>query len=116
MVDVGFSFAATDDCADSPTVRVSVTSDEATASADGAGGSSKSPDAQILRDLAGNPLGILLRAERSSAGNGRVYQITVEAMDPCGNVAVSTCQVSVDPNGSGTAVDDGQFYDATAVN
>lgn len=117
MVNVGFSFSATDDCPGDPQVRIRVTSDEATASADGAGGSTHSPDAQVLRDLAGNVVGVALRAERSSSGNGRVYQITVEATDPCGNTASSACQVSVPPNGSGSpAVDDGQFYDATAVN
>ncbi len=116
MVDVGFRFDATDGCTGDPEVRVRVTSDERTASAPGAGQSSPAPDAEILRGLDGEILGIRLRAERSSSGNGRVYVITVEGMDACGNVASSSCTVSVPSNGHRDAVDDGQVYDATAVN
>ena len=116
MVDVGFSFTATDGCTGEPTVRVRVTSDEHTASADGAGQATPAPDAEILRRLDGGIEAILLRAERSQSGNGRVYEITVEAMDACGNVASSSCTVAVPPSASRSAVDDGQYFDATAVN
>lgn len=117
MVDVGFSFDAFDGCTGEPELRVRVTSDERTASADGAGQSSPSPDAEILHGLDGEILGIRLRAERSSSGNGRVYQIHVEATDACGHFARSSCTVAVPKNGGHSpVVDDGQFHDATAVN
>ena len=116
MIDVGFSFTATDNCPGGPDIVIRVTSDEPTASASGTGQTSPSPDAEILRDLNGTVMGIRLRAERSSEGNGRVYQIHVIATDPCGNTATAQCSVSVPPNGNRGAIDDGQFYDATQVN
>ena len=64
----------------------------------------------------GTVQGLLLRAEADTpAGDGRVYVITVEAMDACGNVGSSSCTVTVPKNGGrgGTAVDSGQYYDAT---
>ncbi|MHC4308695.1 MAG: hypothetical protein ACYSSN_02005, partial [Planctomycetota bacterium] len=38
---------------------------------------------------------IYLRSERSGTGNDRVYTITYEAVDDCGNVAVSSATVSI---------------------
>ena len=38
---------------------------------------------------------IYLRSERSGTGSGRVYTITYEAVDDCGNVAVSSATVSI---------------------
>lgn len=116
MVNVGFTFTATDNCTGEPKIEIFVTSDETTASANGAGQTSPAPDAFILRNLDGNFEGILLRAERSTAGDGRVYRITVRATDQCGNVGSCSAVVGVPPNGNGTAVDGGQFFDATAIN
>ena len=118
MTDVGFSYTATDNCSgqNELEVAVSVTSDEPTASADGAGQTTPAPDAAILRNLDGTIGGIRLRAERSSAGDGRVYQITVQATDACGNVGTAVCTVSVSPANGHPAVDGGQYYDATQVN
>jgi hypothetical protein len=116
MIDVGFTFTATDNCTGEPEIEIFVTSDETTASASGAGKTSPAPDAFILRDLDGVYQATLIRAERSSSGNGRVYEITVRATDECGNVGSCSANVSVPPNGSSSAVDDGQFYDATEIN
>ncbi len=116
MINVGFTFTATDNCTGEPQIEIFITSDETTASADGAGQTSPAPDAFILHDLDDIFQGILLRKERSSAGNGRVYEITVRATDECGNVGSCAANVSVPPNGNQTAVDDGQFFDATEVN
>lgn len=118
MINVGFSYTATDNCsgADELEVDVRVTSDEPTASADGAGQTVPAPDAAILRNLDGSIGGITLRAERSTADDGRVYRITVIATDACGNVGTAICTVSVSPADGQPAVDSGQFYDATQVN
>lgn len=116
MIDVGFTLTATDDCGD-PEVIVSVTSDEPTAQAVGAGQASPAPDAEILRTLDGVVHGARIRAERSTEGDGRVYEITVTAIDAAGNSSSTSCNVSVRASkNSGPAVDSGQFYIATAVN
>jgi hypothetical protein len=114
--DVGFRWSATDNCPGNPAVRIIVTSDEHTATDGADGGPSKAPDAEILRDIDGRVVGVRLRAERDGAGNGRVYRITTEAVDPCGNLSRSWVNVSVPATANGAAIDDGQFYDATAVN
>ncbi len=116
MRNVGFTFTATDNCTGVPQIEIFITSDETTASASGTGQTSPAPDAFILRDLDGVFQGILLRAERSSRGNGRVYEITVRATDECGNVGECSANVSVSPANGQPATDDGQFYDATEVN
>ncbi|MHC4089458.1 MAG: hypothetical protein ACYSVY_04120 [Planctomycetota bacterium] len=116
MRNIGFTFTATDNCTGDPAIDIFITSDETTASADGAGQTSPAPDAFILRDLDGNFEGILLRAERSSAGDGRVYEITVRVTDECGNVGSCSANVVVPPAGNRPAVDSGQFYDATQIN
>lgn len=112
LVDVGLTFGAMDDCASEPLVfGVSVSSDEDAANAPGSGGPMHCPDAVI-----GDDLSVLLRAERSGSGDGRVYVITVSATDSCGNVGI--CQVPVtvpsDQMPGGSAIDSGQIYDATA--
>lgn len=116
MRNVGFTFTATDNCTGEPEIEIFITSDETTASASGTGQTSPAPDAFILRDLDGVFQGILLRAERSTRGNGRVYEITVRATDECGNVGECSANVSVSPANGQPATDDGQFYDATEVN
>ncbi len=109
MTDVGFNFSATDGCGP-VTTAITVTSDENT----WAGGTSPAPDAEILRDATGLFRGVRLRAERSDAGDGRVYMIKVTATDACGNVGQSSCFVRV-PNGT-RQIDSGQYFDATGIN
>ena len=116
MINVGFTFTATDNCSGEPEIEIFITSDETTASANGAGQASPAPDGFILRDLDDVFQGILLRAERSTSGDGRVYEITVRATDECGNVGECSANVSVSPADGQPATDSGQFYDATAVN
>jgi hypothetical protein len=58
---------------------------------------------------------VLLRAERSGGGDGRVYVTAVAATDDCDNVAV--CQTPVTVRKSmgpkhDTAIDSGQAFDA----
>lgn len=111
MVDVGFSYQVSDGCAEDVDISIAVTADEPTATAPGAGGPNHAPDAEIAADGR-----ILLRAERSGSGDGRVYRITVTATDVSGNSAFSSVFVRVNHNKKTEAVDSGQLYDATQVN
>lgn len=111
MVDVGFDYQASDGCSGNPDISIAVTSDEPTATAPGAGGPNHAPDAEIKADGR-----ILLRAERSGSGDGRVYRITATATDASGNSASSSVHVRVNHNKKTEAVDSGQLYDATQVN
>ena len=56
---------------------------------------------------------VLLRAERSGTGNGRIYQLSFIATDNQGGSATGTVKVQVPPAKNGTAVDDGQFWNST---
>jgi hypothetical protein len=109
-VDVGLSFAASDVCDAAPLVEIGVTSDEAPIGR-GAGGPEHCADAVIQPDGT-----VLLRAERSGTGDGRVYEITVSATDACGHRTTCQVQVEVPKNQGkhGAAVDSGQVFDATA--
>ena len=105
----------TDPDNDSVTINITgITSDEPTASIDGAGGAGHAPDASgVGTDTAS------VRAERSGKGNGRVYAITFVASDGIaeteGNVTVC---VPHDYRGKCVCgnIDDGQNYDATEIN
>ena len=88
LVDVGFTIMAADVCDDDLDIQVSVSSDEDPSEAVGDGGPVHCPDAVVQEDNS-----VLLRAERSGAGDGRVYVITATATDDCGNVGL--CQVTV---------------------
>jgi hypothetical protein len=128
FVDIGLAASASDDCAapgDLALRIISVTSDEATATEPGAGGPVNGPDAIV------DGLTVRLRAERSGLSDGRVYRITVKAVDLCGNEGEAVVEVRV-PHDQGstspgrrrgndvdapcTAIDSGQRYDATAGN
>jgi hypothetical protein len=79
--------SASDGCG-AVTCRItSVTSNEPIS---GTGGGDLSPDWQIT-----GPLTLLVRAERSPKGDGRVYTITVVCTDASGNTSTKTTTVSV---------------------
>lgn len=114
FVDVGLTFDASDNCDTEPlTFEVEVTSDEHPATAPGAGGRRHCPDARVRPDQT-----VVLRAERSGAGDGRVYTIRVSATDSCGNTGHCDVQVAVPhsrrPNDP--AIDSGQVFDPTVCN
>jgi len=90
LVNVGLSATASDNCASSPTVRVTVYSNEGD-QPPGDDDASFSPDA---RDIA--PGSLRLRSERSESGSGRVYLIVSQASD--GSNTGSSCAVAVVPH------------------
>lgn len=85
-----------------------VTQDEPTS---GLGDGDTAPDAIIQGGT------VLLRAERSGTGNGRVYRITFEARDNSGGICTGTVSVSV-PHSKGKngspAIDNGQSFNSLA--
>ena len=67
-----------------------------------------SPDAVLQGDK------VLLRAERSGSGNGRVYQVSFTANDGHGGSCPGAVMVCVPHDRKpGTCVNDGQRYDST---
>lgn len=102
----------TDPDGDPVTITVTgVSSDEPTATILGAGGMHHVPDA-----IGVGTANVSLRAERSGAGDGRVYQITFVASDSRGRTSTGTVRVGVphdQKRGSCPAIDSGQRYDAT---
>jgi hypothetical protein len=96
------------------TVKITrITSDEPTATDKQSGGSKYAPDAGITGDNAA-----IVRAERSTSGNGRVYVMSFTASDGIGGSAQGTAQVCVALKSTPqcSCVDSGQLYDATQVN
>jgi hypothetical protein len=91
MVPVTITVSASDGCGGVTCRIVSVTSNEPIS---GTGGGDLSPDWQITGDLT-----VLLRAERSPKGNGRIYTITVVCTDLSGNTTTRTVTVTVPRKG-----------------
>ena len=89
-----------------------ITSDEPTASIDGAGGDDKAPDASgVGTDTTS------LRAERSGDEDGRVYEITFLASDGIAETEGSVfVKVPHDQSSDCVSIDSGQNYDATEAN
>lgn len=84
---------------------VSVSSDEAD--------NEKNGDGNTINDMVISQDGksVYLRKERLGNGNGRVYTITLGAIDGSGNTNTATCYVTVPQSNDGTpAVDDGPVY------
>ncbi len=105
----------TDPDGDPVTITITgITSDEPTASIEGAGGAKHAPDASgIGTDTAS------VRAERSGGGNGRVYEITFVASDGKGGETEGNVTVCVPHDRrqcTCDCIDDGQNYDATEIN
>ena len=87
-VEVNASLAVSDNFDPNPVVTlVSVTSSEPD---NGLGDGDTPNDIVIVDDDT-----FLLRAERSGTGDGRVYTITYQATDSCGNVTVVSAYVIV---------------------
>jgi hypothetical protein len=90
------------------TLSIAVTSvyqDEPTV---GTAGGDAAPDAVIQPDGT-----VLLRAERASSGNGRVYHVGFTASDGYGGSCSSTVTVCVPITKNGSCIDGGALYDST---
>jgi hypothetical protein len=113
MVDISI-MGVTDPDGDPVTITITgITSDEATAAEEGAGGKNHSPDADGV-----GTNDATVRAERSGDGDGRVYEISFSASDGVGGVAEGSVKVGVPHDKSKkdcSAIDSGQNYDATAT-
>jgi hypothetical protein len=97
LVPVHVSYSAADDCG-AVTTTLSVTSDEpvtAPVRAQGLAGLT-APDWRVI-----DADTVLLRAERSVRGDGRVYTITITATDAAGGTATETVTVGVPRRGHG---------------
>jgi photosystem II stability/assembly factor-like uncharacterized protein len=94
MVDVTNNYTATDNCPGLNCV-LTVASNEPI---DGLGDGDASPDWQVV-----DAHHVLLRAERSGKGTGRIYTITTTCTDASGNVVTKTSTVFVPPNQKGGA-------------
>jgi hypothetical protein len=88
MAPVAVAVAASD--ASSPTVTCKITSVTSNEPLIGPGSGHTAPDWQITGDLSVN-----LRAERSGAGNGRVYTLAVQCTDASNNNSSARTTVSV---------------------
>ena len=80
--------SASDETGTDPTVTLlSVTSNEP----DNSLGDGNTANDIVIRD----DVTFRLRAERSGLGDGRVYTITYEATDVCGNTTIESAEVTV---------------------
>jgi FtsP/CotA-like multicopper oxidase with cupredoxin domain len=89
MREVTVNYDVTDNCG-TPTTILSVTSNEPV---NGLGDGDTAPDWTIV-----DAHHVLLRAERSGKGTGRVYTITITSTDGSGNTSSRTVKVSVPHN------------------
>lgn len=83
---VAVRYTATDNCS-AVTSSLRVTSDEPV---NGIGDGNTAPDWEVV-----NANTVRLRAERSGTGDGRVYTITITAVDASGNETTATVLVTV---------------------
>ena len=88
MVLITPSWTVSDDCDSAP--QVSLVSIVANEGDDTVGDGHTTNDIQINEDGS-----IYLRSERSGTGNDRIYTITYQAVDDCGNTTVRSATVSI---------------------
>lgn len=113
FVDISIE-GVTDPDGDAVSIVIScVTSDEPTATIEGAAGKNHAPDANGIGTATAE-----LRAERSGTQNGRVYEISFIASDGIEETegTVTVCVPHDVRKGTCDCVDDGQNYNATIIN
>lgn len=94
MVAVSVVASSTDRC--TPTPACAITAVTSSESVNGGGDGDTAPDWQVV-----SASQVLLRAERSGGGPGRVYSVTVACADASGNRSVGSATVRVPLNQSG---------------
>ena len=105
LVSVGITGVSDPDTNQVSIAITGVTQDEPV---NGLGDGDTSPDAVPQGST------VLLRAERSGTGNGRVYRVQFTADDGQGGICSGTVTVGVPKSmQSGTPIDDGQLHDST---
>jgi len=87
MAHVAIDYAATDNCGGPVTCTLSVSSNEPI---NGTGDGNTSPDWQVV-----DAHHVMLRAERSGNGIGRIYTVMITCSDNKGNTSTSTVTVTV---------------------
>jgi hypothetical protein len=87
MVPVKLSYNINDNCDECLVPAITISSNE---SVDGNGDGNTSPDWQVI-----DARHILLRAERSGNGSGRIYTITLTVIDSAGSSSSSSVIVRV---------------------
>jgi hypothetical protein len=80
MVDVRVDYAVKGSCSGSPTVKLTLTSNEPINPSDW-----QVVDAHTIR----------VRAQRLGGGSGRIYSVVITATDPLGSAATTTLRVTV---------------------
>lgn len=103
LIDVGFSYATSDNSGDAVTSSVAVYSDEDDLTPETG---DHSPDAKGA---------LSLRAERSATGDGRVYLIVVTATDASSNTTYACATVAVPKSMSSADVNEANAQAAAAV-
>jgi streptogramin lyase len=103
MVRVNAQVSAESSCGATTFVLTSIISNEPD---DAPGGSDGSTTNDIQEAAIGSPdTSFLLRAERDSGGDGRIYTIVYTATDPAGQTATGTAEVLVPKKGNIKAAD-----------
>ncbi len=94
MVLAVSGISASDICDPNPSVTVDIVSNEAV---NGRGDGNTAPDWEVAENGDGT-FDVYLRAERSGRGNGRIYTVSMTAVDASGNLKVATVEVAIPHN------------------
>ena len=90
MVPITLTATATDNCGETLSQQPKIVKVESNEDDNGQGDGNTTGDWEITGELTLN-----LRAERSGGGSGRIYTITIEAVDTAGNIGSGTVLVKV---------------------
>jgi hypothetical protein len=107
MSNVTVNYTLKDNCGGTVTTSLSVSSNEPQ---NGTGDGDTSPDWLIVDNHH-----VQLRAERSGQGNGRIYTITIKAIDGAGNQTIKTVAVVVPHNTSAPVTSNSFKVDSTVA-